>query len=181
MSKPAQVKRGSDENLFSVNGASEALGRTRRTISRALQDVKPDASRSGLKLWSMRKIVDAVNRNTQAPLLTNSSRSEFADQLQEEFRAFDAGFAQLEAEPDLERRRALNEKLGVGKMIGGLDRLMKEHNEAMGEGDSCVSFVCDHMVGGMISNFLTLLDYWPDDSEMEKLRHEGKARAARAA
>jgi hypothetical protein len=181
MSKSSKVKRGSDEGLFSVNAASEILGRTRRTVTRALQGVKPDANRSGLKLWSMRKIVDAVNRNTQAPILTSSPRSEFAAEFETDFKAFDAGFAKLEAEPDLERRRALNEKLGVGKMIGALDRLMKEQNAAMGEVDSCVSFVCDHTVGGMISNFLTLLDYWPDDAEMEKLRLEGKARAAQHA
>jgi hypothetical protein len=161
-----------------VNAASEILGRTRRTISRALQSVRPDANRSGLKLWSMRKIVDAVNRNTQAPILTSSPRSEFVDQLEADFKAFDDGFAKLEAEPDLERRRALNEKLGVGKMIGALDRLLKEQNAAAGEEDSCVSFVCDHMVGGMISNFLTLMDYWPDDAEMDAMRVEGKARAA---
>jgi hypothetical protein len=66
-------------------------------------------------------------------------------------------------------------------MIGALDRQMKEQNAAMGEEDSCVSFVCDHLIGRMISNFLTLLDYWPDDAEMERMRAEGAARRTEAA
>ncbi len=76
MAKPAKLKRGSDANLFSVSGASEALDRSRRTITRALQGVKPDATRSGLKLWSMKRIVAAVNNNTQAPILGESVSGE---------------------------------------------------------------------------------------------------------
>jgi hypothetical protein len=47
MAKSPKEKRGSDENLFSISGASEALGRTRRTITHALLApyvwVHPDA------------------------------------------------------------------------------------------------------------------------------------------
>jgi hypothetical protein len=68
MAKPANMKRGSDANLFSISGASEALNRSRRTISHALQGVPADAIRHGLKLWTMKKIVAALN-NTQVPVL----------------------------------------------------------------------------------------------------------------
>jgi hypothetical protein len=63
----------SENHLFSISGAAEALGRTRRTITHALQGTKPDAIRSGLKLWSMKRIIAAVNANTQAPILTSVS------------------------------------------------------------------------------------------------------------
>jgi hypothetical protein len=68
----AQSNRGSHENLFSISGASEALGRARRTITRALKGIPPDAVRHGLSLWRMQTIIRAVNENTQAPILTNT-------------------------------------------------------------------------------------------------------------
>jgi len=62
----AKSARASSENLFSISAASEIL---RRTITHALQGVPADAIRSGLKLWAMQKIVDAVNSSAQAPIL----------------------------------------------------------------------------------------------------------------
>jgi hypothetical protein len=62
--------RQSSENLFSISAASEILRRSRRTIAHALQGVRPSAIKSGLKLWTMQTIIDAVNNNTQAPILT---------------------------------------------------------------------------------------------------------------
>ena len=39
------------------------------------------------------------------------------------------------------------------------------------------AFAGDHLIGDLISNYLTLLDYWPDDAEMERLRAEGSTRS----
>ena len=46
-------KRVSDENLFSVKAAADALGRSRRTVTRAMDGVPADAVRKGVKLWRM--------------------------------------------------------------------------------------------------------------------------------
>jgi phage terminase Nu1 subunit (DNA packaging protein) len=67
MAKP-KPKRGSDENLFSISGASDALQRSRRTITKAMKGIKPDAIRSGLSLWRMATFIEMVNTRTQAPL-----------------------------------------------------------------------------------------------------------------
>ena len=62
------IKRRSDPDLFSVNGAAIALNRATRTVAKALRDVPPAERRSGLKLWRMKDIVAAINANTHAPI-----------------------------------------------------------------------------------------------------------------
>jgi hypothetical protein len=66
--KANSTKRGSDADLFSVSGASVALNRARRTVERALFNVPPAEIRSGLKVWHMRTIIEAINANTNAPI-----------------------------------------------------------------------------------------------------------------
>ena len=61
-------KRGSDGTLFSISGASEVLSRSRRTITRALKNIRPDEIRSGLALWDLKTIISAIDRNTAAPI-----------------------------------------------------------------------------------------------------------------
>jgi hypothetical protein len=91
----AKSKRGSDENLFSVSGASEALGRARRTITRALSGIKPDAVRHGLSLWKMQTVIRAVNERTEAPLLTtarNPGLTGSAAATEQAFQRYDAAY-----------------------------------------------------------------------------------------
>jgi hypothetical protein len=105
----AKLKRGSDENLFSITGASEALGRSRRTISRALKNVKPDTIRSGLALWRMQVIIENVNAKTQAPILptgTAGEQTELARDASEAFVEFDTGMEALLNLKTLTARRA---------------------------------------------------------------------------
>jgi hypothetical protein len=110
----AKSKRGSDENLFSINGASEALGRSRRTITKALTGVRPDAVRSGLALWRMQVIIENVNAKTQAPILptgTAGEQTELAHDAEEAFVAFDAGMEALTKLRTLAARRAAAHKM----------------------------------------------------------------------
>jgi hypothetical protein len=105
----AKSRRGSDENLFSISGASEALGRSRRTITRALNGVKPDAVRSGLALWRMQVIIENVNEKTQAPILptgTAGEHAQLANDAEEAFAEFDAGMEALVNLKTLAARRA---------------------------------------------------------------------------
>jgi hypothetical protein len=107
----AKSKRGSSENLFSISGASEALNRSRRTITRAMANIPADKIESGLKLWTMAKIVAAVNANTQAPILTTARNgSEVLTGLAAEthiaFEAYHAAEDRLTKLPTVEERRA---------------------------------------------------------------------------
>jgi len=111
----AKTKRGSDENLFSVSGASDAIGRSRRTVAKALANVKPDAIRSGLKLWSMHKVIEAVNRNTEAPLITKPDGGTVltgvAAQTAIAFEEWDKAYEAMKALPTLAARRAAAHKM----------------------------------------------------------------------
>jgi hypothetical protein len=116
MAKSTKPKRGSDENLFSVSGASDAIGRSRRTISKALAGVKPDAVRSGLAMWKMATIIRCINERTEAPLITRSSNGNevltgIAAETMIAFDRFDAAYDALKALPTLTGRRAAAKKL----------------------------------------------------------------------
>jgi len=123
--------RGSSENLFSINGAAEALGRTRRTISRALADIPADAVRSGLKLWTMKKIIAAVNERTQAPVLETARQGSSvltgkAAECAVAFQRFDEADAAMRRLESLTARRAAAHDLAP---------LLREAIELMAERD----------------------------------------------
>jgi hypothetical protein len=90
-------KRGSDENLFSISGAADALQRSRRTISKAMKNVTPDAVRSGLSLWKIGKIIEMVNTRTEAPVLptTAGEQTQLARNASEAFAEFDDAWETL--------------------------------------------------------------------------------------
>jgi hypothetical protein len=139
MAKSAKTKRGGDENLFSVSGASDALGRSRRTITRALQGVRPAAIRSGLKLWTMHTIIDAVNRNTQAPVLTSASVS---GDLQYRFAELDEADAEMRGIEPLAGRPAFARKTLL-PLLREVDAAMRSDGKACGELAMLTQLRCD--------------------------------------
>jgi hypothetical protein len=167
---------------FSLNALAESFEVDRSTMVRAMRGVAPDLVKSGNRpTWKTATAARALEARRRKQDSGNSGAGpthQFANQIEAEFETFDAGFTRLKAEPDLERRRKLDERLGVGRIIGGLDRRMKEANAVLGEGEGLFAFVGDHLIGDLISNYLTLLDYWPDDAEIERLRAGGAARRA---
>jgi hypothetical protein len=128
------MPRKSSPDLFSVSAAAEALSRSRRTVSRALKNVKPDAVQSGLAKWSMKKIISAIDANTEAPINNQRSMSNEVSELDRETRAafdvFDKAFeAMLKAKP-LSKRRELAHKLGP--LLAEARQIMKERDTADG-------------------------------------------------
>jgi hypothetical protein len=121
------------------SGASEALGRTRRTITHALQGVKPDAIRSGLKLWSMRRIIDAVNSNSRAPVLTGSPTT---SGLQAMFDQLTATDGEMRAISSLEGRRAFARKTLL-PLLHEVDQAMRRDGRANGEQEMLTDLRCD--------------------------------------
>jgi hypothetical protein len=169
---------------FPLNALAEQFEVDRSTMVRAMRNVPADMVKSGNRpTWKTATAARALEAHRRKQNGGNGgtgpTQLALADRIEADFETFDAGFAKLEAELDLERRRKLDKQLGVGKIIGDLDRRMKAANEGLDEGvGGLFAFASEHLIGDLISNYLTLLDYWPSDAEMERLRAEGAARLA---
>jgi hypothetical protein len=135
----AKSARQSSDGLFSVSASSEILGRSRRTISHALQGVKPDAIRSGLKLWKMKRIVEAINSNTQAPILTSSAVSGELQALFDQLNEADARMRRMES---LKDRRAFARQTLL-PLLHEVDREMRLDGKQCGELEMLTGLRCD--------------------------------------
>ena len=74
------------------------MQRSRRTISKAMKNVTPDAVRSGLSLWKIGKIIEMVNTRTEAPVLptgTAGEQTQLARNASEAFAEFDDAWEAL--------------------------------------------------------------------------------------
>lgn len=134
----ANSKRGSAENLFSISGASEALGRSRRTITRALQGVAADTTRHGLKLWKMARIVEAVNTRTAVPILAAVENDELRH-LFTELDAADTAMCRIES---VEGRRAYARE-ALLPLLREVDEAMRADGRAFGEPEMVTDLRCD--------------------------------------
>jgi len=144
----AKSARQSSDGLFSVSASSEILGRSRRTISHALQGVKPDAIRSGLKLWRMKRIVQAINANTQAPILTGASQNGDLQRLFDQLNEADHEMRGIES---LEGRRAYARETLL-PLLHEVDREMRSDGRANGEQPELTDFRCDkHLLVFLVS------------------------------
>jgi len=128
------MPRKSSPDLFSISAAADALSRSRRTVTRALRGIKPDAVTSGLSMWSMKTIISAIDRNTQAPINSPRTISDDAAALDEEcnaaFRLFDAAFEAMIAAKPLAKRRSLAP--AIGPLLREARELMLERDLANG-------------------------------------------------
>jgi hypothetical protein len=133
----ARSKRGSDENLFSISGAATALSRSRRTISKPLDGVKPDAIRHGLPLWRMQTIVDKVNTRTQAPIIPTIVRqgdqvlTGVAAQCAIAFEAYHRAEERMEKLAGVEERR-VSAREELGPLCREAVSLMRQHDTDSG-------------------------------------------------
>jgi hypothetical protein len=137
----AKSPRASSEDLFSISGASDALGRSRRTVAKALAGVKPAVKRSGLKLWRMKTIISAINNNTEAPLITRVTGegkvlTGIAAECAIKFEEWDAAYEVMKALPTLAARRAAAHKMRP---------LFEECLETMRERDTSFNLDPEHV------------------------------------
>jgi hypothetical protein len=123
---------------FSISGASDALQRTRRTITRALWGTNPDSVDHGVAKWAMRTIIDCVNRRTQAPILNNNTRgaqSDLAIEAEEAFAEFDFAMDALIKLKTVEERRAAGRKMGKDGLLANVCSTMLARDLADGLDD----------------------------------------------
>ena len=128
------MPRKSSPDLFSISAASDALSRSRRTVTRALRGIQPEVVQSGLAKWSMKTIISAIDRKTQAPINNPHSMSTEVGELDSECKAafvlFDAAFEAMIAAESLATRRALAPK--IGPLLRDALELMQERDLADG-------------------------------------------------
>jgi hypothetical protein len=167
--------------MMSVNAAASALERDRGTLVRALKYVKPDGhAGTGKKRslrWKLRTIVDALAEHEakQRPVQNNAQNNaqnndkndalQLLNEFEATFERFDAGCKKLAAEPDLAKRRVLNEKLGVMRIVGEVQRKFEVTDAAINEvtgqeADAMYEIVRDRVIiASMIGKTMDLLDY----------------------
>ena len=128
------MPRNSSPDLFSISAAADALSRSRRTVTRALKGIKPDAIQSGLAKWTMKKIVSAIDKNTQAPINDPRLMSTEVEELDRETKAafdlFHVAFDEMIAAKPLAKRRLLAHK--IGPLLSEARQLMRERDTADG-------------------------------------------------
>ena len=103
---------------FSINAAAEILERDRRTITKALRNVEPDAHERGQRRWRLPKIIKALE--TSAPMTkqrynsgVDNVHSDLAADLENDRRTlflfddFNRAFERMEAEPSFTKRRQM--------------------------------------------------------------------------
>jgi hypothetical protein len=128
------MPRKSSPDLFSISAAADALSRSRRTVTRALRGIKPDVIESGLAKWSMKAIISAIDKNTQAPI--NNPRTMSNDvaaldvECQAAFSLYDVAFESMIAAKPLAKRRELAS--AIGPLLREAQELMLERDLADG-------------------------------------------------
>jgi hypothetical protein len=139
--------------VFSVNAASEILGKDRGTINRAIADLKPDAHEGGQPRWRLASIVAALGRRDPS-----ARQNGTLDEIERLGEAVADGFKRLEAEPSLDKRRAMVREV-VGLNVGRLDRAFAASVASAAEHEQPILQVyADSVVRGMIGTMLQLCE-----------------------
>ena len=114
---------------FSVNGASEVLEKDRRTITKALRHVPPDAHENTKPRWRLRKILDALEASTARPE-HHDAHGVLADRCDASFVEFDRRFDEMKSTRSLAKRRKIS--IALAPLIAETIRLMKARDTADG-------------------------------------------------
>ena len=69
-------KKNKLPELFSVSAAATKLKRTRRTIERAIENIKPTSTAGGLRKWTLQQLIEGLNENTNAPVTGKGGKVE---------------------------------------------------------------------------------------------------------
>jgi transposase len=167
---------------FSVNRLSETLEVDRSTMVRALKNTPPDAEktpgRPTFKISTAAKALEAHRRavGTSTPGGgSNYRRMALIDEEEATFATLDKQFERLEAEPSIEKRRALSLKMKIGATINRLEELFQETNQ-LDEMGSILALATEKMIGTARSRLIDRLDLWPEVDDLSaEIRAEKEA------
>jgi hypothetical protein len=140
---------------YSMNAASLMLERDRRTVTKAMQGVRPDEKVKGQPRWKLRTIVDALERDNRANDGGGGGRlGEIADTLERLCGEVDAATELVKSLPDLDSKQPHARAAMV--LINRIDELFEESNDLLFERDptSLVPFVTGPIVGTMFRELL---------------------------
>jgi hypothetical protein len=171
---------------FTLNRLSEMLEIDRGTMQRALRNTPPDAESGKRQSYKISTAAKALERHRRAVGTSNGGgdhgRRSLIDEEEATFAELDRQFERLEAEPDIEKRRALSLKMQVGKTINTLEELFQATNEQDDFG-AILQIATDKMIGAARSKLIDRLDLWDavDDLNAERrTKEEAEYQAKRA-
>lgn len=138
------------QNHFSVNRASEALERTRRTVKRALRNTPADSFEGGHPRWRLPVIIQALE-SSGAPMTQprhGGNVGDLTEQCDALFTQFDTAFDRLKALPTLPARREAAIKLypAIEQMMSA----MRARDRADGLNEDYVSLRADRVFNLML-------------------------------
>jgi hypothetical protein len=158
------------------------LERTRRTIKRALRHVPPDAYERGQPRWKLPRIIQALE-SSGAPMTRHGRNGPdevqaLIDELQDMLFLFDDRCDHLQKLPLQDRFAADKEKIYAGRMIGAVERKLKEIHELVGPPDIAGKYLTDEMLFKMIDRITELcgiqLDLDPEEVEVIQAEHQAR-------
>lgn len=174
---------------FSIDRAASVIGCDRRTLARALANVRPDAHAGAHRRWTLRNCVTALLeherrsgngvRASKGRVSYNDGANiealELLDELEDLFAEYDAGIAKLLAEPDIEKRRALNLRQKIGAIIPQLDAKMTAYCNAIDEPRGVGRVLMDVLLREHMGRFLAAIDMEPSYADLARWEAEQRA------
>jgi hypothetical protein len=146
---------------YSINAASLMLERDRRTVTKAMQGVRPDEKVRGQPRWKLRTIVDALERDNRASNggggYGSGRLAEIADTLERLCGEADAATKLVKSLPDLDSKQPHSRAAMV--LINRIHELFEESDALLLERDphSLVPYVTGPIVGTMFRELLAAI------------------------
>jgi hypothetical protein len=150
---------------YSLNALAESFEVDRSTMLRAMRGTPPDEVKKGNRpAWKTSTAAKALERYRQKKNHGgnggDSYRLALVDKIEAAFNELDRQFKRLQAEADLEKRRALSLRLRVGATINTIEETWKIVNDADKEMGEVMRIVADKLCGNARSQLIDLLDLW---------------------
>jgi hypothetical protein len=155
------------KQLWSLNGIANEVGKNFRTVSRALEDVRPDGgAKDGNPRWYLATAVAALGARarltgrpsgSRAPERYDAKLEAQIAEIEHSGAEVDQLLARLRGEPSVARRREMIEA-GGGKVVGAHERALVA---TIGDGATAPlrRVFCDSMMERITSELLQLCEW----------------------
>src|SRR5438093_9673609 len=145
-------------SVFTREALAVELGRDRRTIAKALRDVRPDGELNGRPAWRLTTALDAMRKRERANRGDGDDVDSLCDEMERVAAQLEASLDCLRREPDVATRRIMVRNIGGG--VGVLDELMERAAaDAKPHEQGILQIVRDRVVGDAINEILSLCEW----------------------